>query len=87
MQKWGGIAGEPLDDYDIFMATSQKSGKDNSGNYIYKIDELGNQIDEDGNPTTESNKPPAIDHDLDEIAEAFVAWGKYEQGFSFLVED
>ena len=87
LQKWGGVAGEPLEDYDIFMATSEKSGKDNSGNYIYKTDDLGNQIDEDGNPITESGKPPAINHDLDDIAEAFIEWGKSEQGFSFLVED
>jgi len=85
VQKWGGKAGEPVDTYDVFMAASQKSGKDNSGRYIYKIDEDGNYIDEAGTPITESLRPPAIDHDMDEIASAFVAWGK-EQGFSFLEE-
>lgn len=83
LQKWGGVAGAPIEDYDIFMATSQKSGKDNRGKYVYKNDELGNQIDEDAIPITESGKPPAIDHDLDEIADAFIEWVKNE-GFSFI---
>ena len=30
LQKWGGIAGDPRDNYDVFMAVSEKSGKDNS---------------------------------------------------------
>lgn len=83
LQKWGGVAGEPLENYDVFMATSQKSGKNNSGQYVYKTDSLGNLIDEDGIPVTESGKSPAIDHDLDEIANAFIECGK-GQGFSFL---
>lgn len=87
LQKWGDIAGHPREDYEIFMATSQKSGKDNSGKYMYKNDELGNRIDEDKIPVIESGKSPAIDHDLDEIAEAFLAWGKTQQRFSFLLED
>lgn len=83
LQKWGGDAGKPLEEYPVFMATSQRSGKDNSGQYIFRTDERGNRIDEDGNPITESGKSPAIDHDLDPIAQAFVQWGK-QQGFSFL---
>ena len=83
VQKWGGVAGDPIEDYDVFMAVSQKSGKDNSGRYVYKTDNDGNSVDEDGVPITESGKPPAIDHDMDEIAEAFIAWAQ-EQGFSFL---
>lgn len=83
VQKWGGIAGEQLENYDVFMATSQNSGKDNSGRYIYKTDSEGNYVDEAGVPITESGHPPAIDHDMNEIAEAFVVWGK-GQGFLFL---
>jgi type I restriction enzyme M protein len=83
LQKWAGDAGKSLDEYPVFMATSQRSGKDNSGQYIFRTDERGNRIDEDGNPITESGKSPAIDHDLDPIAHAFVQWGK-QQGFSFL---
>ena len=60
------------------MATSQKSGKDNSGNYEYKRDASGNLVDDAGTPVTESNRPPAIDHDLNEIAAAFTEWGRTE---------
>lgn len=86
LQKWGGDVGAQLNDYDVFMATSQKSGKNNSGQYLFKTDTLGNLIDQDGKPVTESGKSPAIDHDLEEIANAFLEWGK-SQGFSFLLED
>ncbi len=62
-------------DYPIFMAVNQKPVKDNSGNYRYKKDEKGEPIlDEHGHPI--------IDHDLDEIAEAFIKFAK-EQGFYF----
>jgi len=57
-------------DYPIFFATQRQSFKNNSGDYIFEKDK-----DEDGNPKYLS--------DLDEIADAFVAWGK-EQGLNFL---
>ncbi|HOK17622.1 MAG TPA: N-6 DNA methylase [Candidatus Paceibacterota bacterium] len=74
LQKWN--EGEKLpEDYPIFMAVSKKSGKDNSGDYVYKKDEKGDFIlDEKGRRI--------LDHDLDEIAEAFVKFAK-EQKFSF----
>ncbi|BCX15110.1 MAG: restriction endonuclease subunit M [Candidatus Parcubacteria bacterium] len=63
------------EDYPIFMAVSKKPGKDNSGEYVYKKDEKGNYIlDEKGRKI--------LDHDLDEIAKAFIKFAK-EQGFSF----
>src|SRR5262249_34488294 len=31
LQKWGAEAGDPVSEYPIFMATSQKPGKNNSG--------------------------------------------------------
>jgi type I restriction enzyme M protein len=83
LQKWNPNEELIPDDYEIFMATSVKSGKDNSGNYIPKTDSKLNIIDEDGVPVAESGKPAAVDHDLDAIATAFVSWGK-TQGFSFL---
>ncbi len=65
-------------DYPIFFATQKQSFKDNSGDYIFEKDAEGQLIlNESGNPKYLS--------DLDEIAEAFVAWGK-EQGLSFLKE-
>jgi type I restriction enzyme M protein len=83
LQKWGGVAGPPVADYDVFLATSQKSGKNNSGEYEYKKDKDGFLVDEDGRRSVESNRPAAIDHDLDEIADAFLTFGK-DSGFSFL---
>lgn len=81
LQKW---TDEELDksgspkvaDYPIFFATQKQSFKNNSGDYIFEKDKNGQIVkDGDGNPKYLS--------DLDEIAEAFVAWGK-EQGLSFL---
>src|SRR5690606_18347187 len=38
-------------DYPIFMAVSEKGGKNNSGDYEYLIDEDGNLMEDDyGNP-------------------------------------
>lgn len=83
LQKWGAEAGKPLKDYDVFMGVSERSGKDNTGRYRYKLSSAGIPIDEDGKPATESGKPKAIDHDLDEIASRFMEWGA-KQGLRFL---
>jgi type I restriction enzyme M protein len=80
VQKWNGDpeAG-PLcprvDDYPIFFATSKKSGKDNSGNYVYQADEQGHRL-------LDKHGHLIVDHDLDKIATAFVIFAK-EQGLSF----
>lgn len=81
LQKWNdnpqlGPLNPYQEDYPIFMAVSKKPGKDNSGEYVYKKDAKGNYIlDEKGRRI--------LDHDLDEIAEAFVEFAK-KQKFSFL---
>lgn len=63
LQKWGEEKKIPKD-YPIFMAVSKKSGKDNSGEYVYKKDKNGNILyDQQGKK--------CLDHDLDEIAEEF----------------
>jgi type I restriction enzyme M protein len=72
LQKW---IGEPLNDYPIFMAVSKKSGKDNSGDYVYKKDK-------DGNFVHDNRGRKVLDHDLDAIAEAFIKFAK-EQKFDF----
>jgi type I restriction enzyme M protein len=82
--KWGGEAGEPLTDYPIFMATSQRSGKNNSGNYVHSTNQSGDIVGEDGRPITETGHSPAIDHDLAEIADAFLPWAR-EQGMRFAI--
>lgn len=64
-----------LDDYEIFMAVSECSGKDNSGEEIYEKDEKWERkLDEHGHLVQK--------HDLKDIAEAFENWAK-EQKFSF----
>lgn len=64
--------------YPIFMATSQKSGKNNSGEYVYKRDASGElMLDEHGHLM--------VDHDLDFIAEKFIEFAK-KQKFDFWTE-
>jgi len=83
LQKWDKSLCPQKDDYPIFFAVSQKSGKDSSGEYVYtrngagkrKLDKYGHFI---------------IEHDLhnqdnalpDGIAEAFIEWAR-EEGLSF----
>jgi type I restriction enzyme M protein len=84
LQKWNDDPGQgPLcprvDDYPVFFAVSEKSGKDNSGEYVYikngegkrKLDKYGHFI---------------VDHDLhnhdgelpDGVAEAFIEFARSE---------
>ena len=74
LQKWKENQEIPKD-YDIFMAVSKKSGKDNSGDYIYKKDASGNYVHD-------PKGRKILDHDLDEIADGFLRFAK-EQKFSF----
>ncbi len=74
VQKWDKNE-RAADDYDIFMAISQKPGKDNSGNYIFKKDKDGKYIED-----TDGNR--IVDHDLDEIASTFCKLAK-KQNLSF----
>jgi len=56
-------------DYPIFFAVNEKPVKDESGEYRYKKNPDGSFVlDEHGHPV--------IDHDLDEIAEAFIRFAK-----------
>jgi type I restriction enzyme M protein len=64
--------------YPIFFATSQRSGKDNLGNYV-------NRIGVDNSPELDSHGHMIVEHDLDDIAEAFLRWAK-AQKFSFQSE-
>lgn len=93
LQKWNDDNSDPkyycpkVEDYPIFFAVSENGGKDNSGEYIYLKDEIGNKkIDKHGHYI--------IEHDLHDqggelpngIAEAFVDWAKSEK-LSFSAED
>ena len=64
-----------VDDYEIFMGVSEKSGKDNSGEPIYKKD--GN-----GKYSLDVHKHLVQEHDLEIIAKEFEKWAK-KQNLSF----
>ncbi len=85
VQKWNddpkaGPLCPKVDDYPIFFAVSEKSGKDNSGEYVYvKTADNQRKIDKNGHLI--------VDHDLhnqggelpDGIAEKFIDWAKEEK--------
>jgi type I restriction enzyme M protein len=64
-----------VEDYPVFLATSQQSGKDTSGDYIYKIGP-------DNAPMLDKHGHMIVEHDLDEIATGFTRWGR-KQDFHF----
>ena len=84
VQKWNddptkGPLCSKVDNYSVFLAVSEKGGKDNSGDYIF----LENS---DGQHKLDKNGHLIVDHDLhnhneelpDGIAEAFIEWAKRE---------
>ena len=93
LQKWNDDKTNPMyycpkvEDYPIFFAVSEKSGKDNSGEYVYTKDENGKlKLDKHGHFV--------LEHDLhnhngdlpDGIAEAFINFAK-EEKLSFWSEE
>jgi type I restriction enzyme M protein len=76
LKKWNENE-EPLEDYPIFMAVSKKSGKDNSGEYVF-LNEKGQRIKSEGG-IFETTGKLRLDDDLDEIAEAFIKFSKKEK--------
>lgn len=80
VQKWDDRLCPKVDNYNIFFATMQKPGKDNSGEKIYVKDENGENI-------LDSHGHLIVDHDLynhdgltqDGIAEAFIEFAKKEK--------
>ena len=84
LQKWNddesvGPLCPRVDDYPVFMAVSNKGGKNNSGDYVYAKDE-------NGQDRLDGNGHLIVDHDLhshngelsDSIAEVFIEWAKSE---------
>jgi type I restriction enzyme M protein len=63
------------DDYPVFLATSERSGKDNSGEYVVRMDK-------DNSPMLDKHGHMIVEHDLGEIAAEFLKWGK-KQGLAF----
>lgn len=86
LQKWDDKLCPKQEDYPIFFGVSEKSGKDNSGEYIYVKN--GN-----GNLKVDKNGHLIVDHDLhnhdgelpDGIAEAFIEFA-IKEGLSFWKE-
>jgi type I restriction enzyme M protein len=79
VQKWDDKLCPKQEDYPIFFAVSEKSGKDNSGEYVFVKNGNGqNKLDKNGHLI--------IDHDLhnhggelpDGVAEKFIEWAKSE---------
>jgi len=68
LQKWRNES-EITDDYPIFMGASEKPGKDNSGNYVFKKEA-------DGSYLLVENDKRQIHHDLDDIADAFIQFAR-----------
>lgn len=84
VQKWNDDPTEgdlcpKVDNYSVFLAVSEKGGKDNSGDYVFLQNSNGqHKLDKNGHLI--------VDHDLhnhngelpDGIAEAFIEWAKGE---------
>jgi type I restriction enzyme M protein len=76
LQKWDEDQ-KPLENYPIFMAVSKKSGKDNSGEYIF-VNDKGQRVTAK-NGIFESHENLRLDDDLDKIVEAFIKFAKKEK--------
>ena len=80
VQKWDGRLYPKIEDYPIFFAVFEKSGKDNAGEYVF-VKNGNNQ------PKLDKNGHLIIDHDLhnhneelpDGVAEKFIEWAKSEE--------
>ena len=84
IQTWNEEKGTPTynprkADYPIFLATSQKPGKDNSGEYVYRMGP-------DNAPLLTAKGQRIIEHDLQEIVIDFRKWGR-AQGLGFCSDD
>jgi len=77
LQTWNEDPSDPthnprMESYPVFLATSERSGKDSSGEYVCKIGP-------DNAPMLDKHGHMIVEHDLDEIAEAFRQWAKRQQ--------
>lgn len=70
-QKWDEDKCPFTEDYDIFFAVSQKTGKDNSGKYVFLKNDKNEVI-------LDNHGHPKIDHDLDDIADKFIQFAQDE---------
>jgi type I restriction enzyme M protein len=61
-----------VDNYSVFLATSVNSGKDSSGEYRYRLGP-------DNAPLLDDHGHMVVNHDLDDIAEAFLKWAQKQK--------
>jgi type I restriction enzyme M protein len=61
-----------VDNYPVFLATSLDSGKDTSGEYLYRLGP-------DNAPLLDNHGHMVVNHDLDDIAEAFMKWAQKQK--------
>jgi type I restriction enzyme M protein len=74
LQKWNddpkrGPICKHVTDYPIFFARSEHPGKDNVGDYIH-------HIGQDNAPVLDKHGHLIVEHDLSQIATAFIGWAK-----------
>lgn len=72
LQKWEEKKCPKKEDYPILFATSEQSGKDSSGEYIFKKDK-------DKQPLIDNHGHLIVEHDLDEVANKFIEFAKKEK--------
>jgi len=72
LQKWDDKLCPKRDDCPIFFAVSEHSGKDSTGEYIFKKDSKGE-------PVIDQHGHLIVEHDLFEIADAFMAFAQKEK--------
>ena len=70
--KRAGPLNPQLDDYPVFLATSDRPGKDNSGDYIYRMGP-------DNAPVLDPHHHMIVEHDLEEIATEFGRWARKQE--------
>ena len=84
VQKWNdepskGPLCRRVDDYPTFFAVSEKGGKDNSGDYVYLRNSVGQyQLDQNGHLIVEHDLHNHNGELSNGIAEAFIKWAKSE---------
>ena len=84
VQKWNddpskGPLCPEVEDYPIFFAVSEKSGKDNSGGYVFLENAVGQyKLDKNGHLIVEHDLHNHNGELSDGIAEAFIEWAKSE---------
>lgn len=77
LQKWNsdpakGPVNSRVEHYPVFMAISRNGGKTSNGTYLF-------EREQDGSYKLDSHKHPIAQHDLDSIADQFIAFAKKER--------